>query len=512
VSILSQAAHRGPQERIKQIAPAALVGLGVFLLVGWFNGRRMVFSADRDEGYSLIKTLLVRRGHPLYSETWSDQPPGYTWLLSGWTWLFGDAPEVARLSTALLLACFAFACFELCRRTSPGLAGYAGGTVCVLALLLQKEMFRFGCATMISLPAVLCMGLGWAVSAWSTSRVAQVMAGLLLAFSLAIKPLGLPALPGILLGILISTLVATRDKRQALFAAGRSAGACLLGCGCFYWPVFLREGGYTVYQTNRLNRVAHWPGLHQVLQFFEEDAWLFAAALLGLVVLGLRRRVEAVALGLWLVLGALILALYHPVWTHHRYLLLIPAAVLVGLSLAVALEWAGERGPGRRRAIAAVVALGGFLVVLFPAGRLGEVRAAFRQKSAGEHPVVQLIRDGAPQAQRMVTSHQTYAYRLGLDIPPSQSVTSRKRFGRWGLSSDELVSVALAFDPDVVALDTRWPQSALIGIRDALRKTHALVYKTQDEFVLVRKTMMNRKLRHDAQRLHRAPTERSRRK
>lgn len=512
MSIVSQAVIEHARGSIKQSAPAILVGVTVFLLVGWFNGRRGVFSADRDEGYSLIKTMLVRRGHPLYIETWSDQPPGYTWLLSAWTWLFGDAPEVARLSTALLLAAFAGACFELCRRSFCGVAGYVGGLACVLALLLQKEMFRFGCATMISLPAVLCVGLAWACSAWSSSCGAGVVTGLLLAFGLAIKPLGLPAVPGILAGVFLSNFVVTHDGRRALFALGRAAGACLLGCVAFFWPVFSRAGGYAVYQTNRLDRATAWPGRHQVLRILEEDAWIFAAAIIALVVLGVRRRVEVVALGLWLVLGALVLALYQPVWTHHRYLLLVPASAAVGLGGAAALQGALAPGRMRRSAICAVIAMCALMALLFPAGRLAEIQGAFGQKSAAEHPVVQLIRQGAPRARRMVTSHQTYAYRLGLDIPPSQAVTSRKRFDRWGLPSNELVSVALAFDPDVVALDTRWPKSALTDIRDALRATHALVYKTSDEFVLVRKNMMTQKLREEAQRLKRGPTEPNKRR
>jgi len=489
------------RELVNQMLPAATVALLVFLLVGWFNGRRGVFSADRDEGYSLIKTMLVRRGHPLYSETWSDQPPGYTWFLGVWTQLFGDAPEVARLSTALLLAVFAFACFELCRRSSRGVAGYMGGVASVLALLLQKEMFRFGCATMISLPATLCVGLGWAVSAWSCSRVANYLAGVLLAFGLAIKPLGLPAIPGILVGVWLGCFFTTRDQRQALAALGRTAGSFLLGCACFFWPVFLRDGGYTVYQTNRLSSAFAWPGLQQLVRFVWEDAWLLGAAAMGWVVLCLRRRVEAVALGLWLALGALALAHYRPVWTHHRYLLLVPAAPLLGLGLATGLGWALDRGAQRRLAIGVVVVMCGVMVGLFPAGRLAEIQRALGQKAESQHPVVQLIGQEVPQAVRMVTSHQTYAYRLGLDIPPEQSVTSRKRFDRWGLTAKALVQVSLEFDPDVVALDTRWPKEAVVEIRQALRATHALVYKTAHEFVLVRNTLLSAGLRKEARRL-----------
>jgi hypothetical protein len=482
--------------------PAWLSSLGTFLLVGWLNGRRMVFNADGDEGSALIQALLVRRGHPLYAETWSDQPPGYTWLLCAWSRVFGDAPEVVRLSTAFVLAAYAFACFELSRKTFKGLAGYLGGLACVAALLLQKEVFRYGAAAMVSLPAILFVGLGWAASTRAPSRLAACLAGALIACGMAIKPLGAPAIPGILLGTFVTTLMYTHSRRDALASVGMTLGSCVVVCALCFWPVFLREGGYTVYQTHRLASGRVWPGLDALGNFLRDDAWLVCGATLGVAVLAARRRVESLSLGLWLLFGALALALYEPVWTHHRYLILTPAVPLFGLGLGAVLEVALGSARLAPRAVAGclIVASCAALLLLFPKDRLGEIQQAFGHKAGKENHVVKLIREGVPGARRMVTSSHMYAYRLGLDIPPSQAVTSRKRFQRWKLSADELVTVSLDFDPDVVALNERWPAAAVGRIRSKLAQSHIPIYDKSSEVVLARKAMISARLRKKIER------------
>ena len=478
-------------ELLRELAPAGLTSLGVFLLVGWFNGRRMIFNADRDEGYALIQALLVRRGHPLYTETWSDQPPGYTWMLAAWTRLFGESPELARLTTALFLAAFAFMCFELSRRAFKGVAGFVGGAACVAALLLQNEMFYFGAAAMVSLPALLCMGLSWAVSARCSSRFTGSVAGVVMGFALAIKPLGAPAVPGILAGLCIWTFLRTRSARQSFEALAVMMAAALLTAALFGWPVFLRDGGYTVYQTHHV-RAGGWPGLDALEGFYRADRWLFGAAAIGWGVLVARRRVEAVPLGLWIVLGGVALARYEPIWNHHRYLLLIPAAALGGLGLGAALELALQKKSWLRYTGAVcVLAICVLVVVAFPTSRFKQVKQAFNTKASPEHVVVQRVRQSVPDARRMVTSRQMYAYRLELDVPPSQAVTSRKRFQRWKLSSQELAATSLQFDPDVVALDDRWPASAVRKIRHALRESHVVLHQKGREIVLARKTMVS---------------------
>ena len=59
------------------------------------------FELNPDEGGNLMKALLVGRGHPLYLETWSDQPPLFTHALVLLFKLTGPSVESGRLLVVL---------------------------------------------------------------------------------------------------------------------------------------------------------------------------------------------------------------------------------------------------------------------------------------------------------------------------------------------------------------------------------------------------------------------------
>lgn len=415
--------------------------------------------------------------------------------------MFGEAPEVARLLTATLVAAFGALTFELCRRTIKGWPGYVGGAACVLALLLISEIFRYGCAAMTSLPAILCIGLGWALMTISCSPMAACLTGMFLAFGLAIKPLGAPAIPAVLGGILLAGWTREGGRKRAVQLLLITLGSFTFSLVAFFWPVFGREGGDAVYRTHEVS--GQWSSLNQVGRFLSEDGWLFLSALFGLGALVGRRRAELSSLSLWIVLGAVALARHSPVWQHHRYLLLIPAVPLFGLGVGETLALASRKGSSivhRVLATGSTVLMLATAVLLFPLPRFDEIKRAFQTKPKGEDPFVRIIAGGVPDARRMVTSRQMSAYRLGLEIPPSQAVTSRKRFARGTPSLEDLVETSIEFDPDVVALDDRWPRSVATRIRRELRDTHLLAYEKGEALLLVRRTMISPTLQMDVKR------------
>jgi hypothetical protein len=71
------------------------------ILTATFHQGSEVFQLNKDEGYNWAKARLVADGHELYDEIWSDQPPGLTWLLVGWSRLAGRGVPEARLFALL---------------------------------------------------------------------------------------------------------------------------------------------------------------------------------------------------------------------------------------------------------------------------------------------------------------------------------------------------------------------------------------------------------------------------
>ncbi len=75
-----------------------------FVLVLRFYPQWNAFWIYSDEGYNLMKALLVERGYQLYSQIWSDQPPLLTNLLA-LLFRFNGASVYASRVLILLFSC-----------------------------------------------------------------------------------------------------------------------------------------------------------------------------------------------------------------------------------------------------------------------------------------------------------------------------------------------------------------------------------------------------------------------
>ena len=155
----------------------------------WHNA----FLPD-DEGYELMKAWLLQRGHPLYGEIWSDQPPLHTWILSAAFRLFGTSIATGR---AVALAFAALALWALAtlvgRRRGNLIAALA-----LLALVLSPGFTRLAASATIMLPALAVALLGVALlePAWQRGRLGGLfLAGVVFGLALQIKYIAVVILP-----------------------------------------------------------------------------------------------------------------------------------------------------------------------------------------------------------------------------------------------------------------------------------------------------------------------------
>lgn len=121
---------------------AAIVGIFTLPL-------NKAFEIGGDEGYELMKALLVSQGIPLYDRIWNDQPPLHTALLAWLFNVFGPSAYCGRLLT------IAFACILLI--AFIGSVGDHEGchTAIVAGLLLIASPFTLtlSTSTMLEVPA-----------------------------------------------------------------------------------------------------------------------------------------------------------------------------------------------------------------------------------------------------------------------------------------------------------------------------------------------------------------------
>jgi 4-amino-4-deoxy-L-arabinose transferase-like glycosyltransferase len=107
------------------------------------------FQFGGDEGYELMKGLLLSRGRLLYSEIWSDQPPVHTALLAALFHFTGPSILAARLLSVAFGGLLIGSLYELARRRS----GH-GAALLAAALLIPSSYFlQLAVSAMIVLPA-----------------------------------------------------------------------------------------------------------------------------------------------------------------------------------------------------------------------------------------------------------------------------------------------------------------------------------------------------------------------
>lgn len=462
------------------VAPL-LVASGYLLVMGWLSSIRKSYELNHDEGFDLMKALLVSRGHPLYAEIWSDQPPGFTYLLYWFTSAFGETPEVARLLTILLTSAMLGAIYDLVRREVQGAAGYAAGTLAVLSICLTFRFLIFSSSILIGLPSIAFAILSWhGLVAYGRGRSGLIFAGALFAFGLTIKFFILPFLP-ILLGLVLFRRCHERGALcpawKELFWYGFGIVVVLLGA---LGPVFLSGEGASLYAAHAGAHAASTdPGTHSLNSFVRDDLWLVVPFLLGVFWTARRKSsIGATAISLTLI-AALALAHHAPIWVHHRCLFLVPAGAVIGLGWGQTLELLFARAARSRRLIGAALlaALFGSSWVMMPEKRLSQVAKAFSRPTseARELKVQAFIERSVPEGAVIVSVRQIYAYRLGLEVPPSLAVTSNKRFRAKLLTAEEFLREIVRTSPAAVVLNDDLPR----GIREFVEprmKSYRLAY------------------------------------
>src|SRR5688572_29247128 len=118
-------------------APAlglALAFLLLMLIFAPFNH----FEFNPDEGNHLMMASLVARGHPQYQETWNDQPPIFTQILSYWVSVSGQSVASPRFFVLLISSFLLFAGYEIQRRIWGNLQALAGTILIALLPVYLK--------------------------------------------------------------------------------------------------------------------------------------------------------------------------------------------------------------------------------------------------------------------------------------------------------------------------------------------------------------------------------------
>jgi hypothetical protein len=443
-------------------------GLALLILTPW----RSAFQFGMDEGFELMKALLVSRGHPLYGDFWNDQPPLHTELLALLFRLFGPSAGVGRFLSVAFAVVLVAALYVLARRGSNRVAGL----VAVGLLASASGFLELSVSVMLELPA-FALGLA-AVWAWSRSergakRGWLVLSGTLLACALQVKLTAALVLPALAADFLTGDR-ALRTRTEPLAAESRvregwkvvwiwlgsAAGVFGLVTLLFYRPGAWAVFGAAHFSAATLAGAAQWKLVFDPATLLKEELALLAPAALGLGLLVWKRRRDLVFPAALLVTVLLVHWQHRPYWPYYRLHLAIPLAWLgaVGLAEGFRALWRVFPGVSRRAwlrfgsgwvacslALATSVAFG----VEKIGWELGRLRRAPR---AQEESRVAALRARASGVRWVFTEDRLSAFWAGLPIPPELAVIPAKRLWSGQLTPAQAPQWLERYRPELIWL------------------------------------------------------------
>lgn len=423
-----------------------LFGL-VVLCTGLLSNK---FEYDTDEGINLMKALLLSKGYPLYSQIWSDQPPVFTYALSGWFKVVGQGVNSSRI-LVLIMSILLLWCFLQTLRILEN-DRHAWVATVLLAGANWYALYSF--SVMIGLPA-LAVGM---VSVWLVAIFRKtgtlhwaLLAGVVMGVSIQIKAFTGLMLP--MIGVMcLAPLGATLDH---ISLKNRVIGLGLYGIGLlFTFLVIVYGTGVDLWQLTHPHLQAS--GLNPdrsispVLTLMRRD-WMLAILACSSVCLMSRESKWRHALPfIWFVTAAGVLHNHWPVWRHHGLLLVIPASWAAGRMVIHLWDRGWKWSSGRSEYWSRVAVC---LIIVW--GTYTACRAIYRlaegQDGAGPK-VTRLLQQNAGDGAWVYTDRLMPAFRAGLVVPPPLAVVSVKRQQSGELSDQRLIDILKTYQPHQVLL------------------------------------------------------------
>lgn len=500
--------------RLKQVPPGRWLdwtlptgfGLALGVLTPW----RTAYGFGMDEGFELMKALLVSRGHALYGDFWNDQPPLHTELLALLFRTFGPSAGVGRLLSIALAVVLVAALYGLVRRA----VNRPAGVLAVVLLASASQVLTLSVSAMLELPA-FALGLAavWAWQRWAAEGGRGWLAGsgVLMGCALQVKFTAGLLLPALAVVWLLGSGACGADRsgragaaeRPApdppnasrrirfhwrdglLWLAGLSVTFGLVVWLCYgpgAWTMFVRSHFSAGTQAAAAAGPAWRPA--QLL----DDAGLVLPALLGLALqLRLRRGAWWFPV-VWLLTAVLVHWQHRPYWSYYWLHLAIPLAWLGGAGVVEGFRriWrmfssSGATGwwwPGVAWCGWSVVFAGALSLALEKAAwELGQVQ---RTGPASADQNFQALQSHAPNARWVFTHDLLAAFWAGLPIPPELAVIPRKRLWSGQLTPAQIRAHLERYRPELILLP-EWRRREY-GLEDYLKAHYQPAASAPDLF------------------------------
>jgi len=413
---------------------------------------------DPDEGINVIKALLMDRGHLLYSDIYSDQPPFFHSLLVSWFRLFDFSLTAGRLLAVLLAATLVTALFLTVRLQRGAWWAFAA----VVLLLFSNYFLLYARAVMIGLPS-LCFAMGavFCLQVYKQGddrRIFHLLAAaVLMAMAFLTKMAVAVLLPAIILDLIRSEWqgrprslgdVGKLLRPVGIWFAALLAGILLLTL-LLAPQLFDASNFQQLFGTHRiLSRAIVSQRWQAVLTFIAKDRDLVVLAGIGIVPMLLRKKYDFIFPLGWVLVACAAFASHHPVWMHHYLYISIPLAWLAALTCSEMVAAFGRHHAGGTGLItgagAALVLL--WYLALVPA-KVDRIKTQLAWSARLDLKTVQLMKSYAADTKWVVTDRPVYPFLAGLSVPPKVAYISRKRILSEKTGADLLRQAIMEYEP-----------------------------------------------------------------
>lgn len=428
------------------------------------------FQFDADEGFNLMKALLLNHDYSLYSQVWNDQPPFFTYLLAGVIRLFGLNVDATRILVLILSAGLIWGAVQFLRITW----GPWPALVVPFLLMLLPYFPELSVSVMIGLPAIVLAMLSLAGLAFWHQRHQErwlVFSALALSLSVMTKLFTGFLAPVFIIGILVDQYFTWRGAltwrkllRPALIwglvFGGLTAALALIFVGL---PNLLDLIVPHITASERLANRKIFTRFDLIYYLQRAQTILILAGLGGLMALVTRRWISFYLVA-WVVGAYVLLSHNTPVWYHHQLLVTIPAAVLAAAAVGEAIQtfqsfFRTDIFLHIRIALSVIIFVS-FAYVLrehfMSTVELFSPQPVFTYLTQPDvktkDPILLQMKQTAAQSPWIVTDEPMYAFRAGMLVPPNLVVFSQKRLESGQLPIPEILDTLRAYKPELVLL------------------------------------------------------------
>ena len=459
-------------------ASAALAAAGLYAVYMVLRAPyRDVFAFDPDEGLNAILVLLVDRGHPLYTQSWYNQPPLLTQLLRVWFAAFGWEIDTGRMLILLFAAVCVFALYDMVRL----IAGHGAAALACLLLATSAFFPRLSVALMQAVPSLALAALAlWALVRWQASaRGAWIAAaGVLMGCSVACKLTSAVLVPALAVWLVACAPAGAarrrswRAARDWLVCTAMTSAVLLL---LFVGPAQLHILVDAHLAARRAPQLMRFDARGLVLTSFAE--WPLTVLGLGGYALILYSRLRLAAVfPLWAGVATVAMLNHAPIWYHHQLLLSFPHCAAGGIAVAELLRRDSSAARLPPRALGAMRIGAVALVAALPLWSAFGARLPAPIPLAGAQlRVLAAMRERAPTTRVVVTNDPMYAFRAGFGVPPAIAALPLLRVATDPDLADEIRAAFAEHAPEQVVLTPRAAPELLAWITDAMGDRYRLV-------------------------------------